>query len=82
MRNSTKTYLVDRFHRSLSAEIMEELIDDIKDNEGWEVLAVLERAVSGRKAFMRSYKTRAYINPEVKLKRIQPGKKYKITSIK
>jgi len=82
MKNSTKTYLIDRLHRSLSEHIIQELIDDIKDNEGWEVLYVLEKTITKRKAFMKRYHVRSFVNEEIKLKRIEPGKRYKVTTIK
>ncbi|MBI4148906.1 hypothetical protein HY491_00510 [Candidatus Woesearchaeota archaeon] len=82
MKNSTKTELINRLHRSLSTDVINEMIADIRKNSGQDFLYVLERALEGRKSFMKRNMIQNYLAGGIQLKRVEAGRKFKVTPVR
>lgn len=83
MKNSTKTYLTNRFHRSLSVDFLEEIVRDIKKNEGMDLLYIFEKALKDRKTFLKRDNTHEYINKEIKrTRKAEPGRMFRVIRVK
>ena len=82
MKNSTKTELINRLHRSLSTDIISELIADIRKSGGQGLLYVLERALEGRRSLMKRTAVQSYLADETRLKRVEAGRRFRVMLVK
>ena len=82
MKNSTKTELINRLHRSLSTDIISELIADIRKSGGQGLLYVLERALEGRRSLMKRTVVKQYIAEGMAIKRLESGRKFRVTQLR